>query len=63
MPTFIYRCPNTGYLIQGATSEEASDDGERYVPVTCDLCRRVHLVKPATGEVLRSTSDQSIIPD
>ena len=63
MPTFICRCPNTGYLVQGATSEERSDDGERYMAVTCDLCRRVHLVKPATGEVLGRTSDQSITPD
>ena len=40
MPTFIYRCPNTGYLVQGATSEEVSDDGEHYVAISCDLCRR-----------------------
>jgi hypothetical protein len=63
MPTFIYRCPNTGYLIQGVTAEDFSEDGERYLPVTCDLCRRVHLVKPATGEILGSTSDQRITPD
>lgn len=52
MPPFIFRCPNTGYMVQGVTSEDASEEGDRYVAITCDLCRRVHLVNPTTGEIL-----------
>ncbi len=50
MVAFVYRCPNTGYLVQGVTSEETPDDGG-YVAITCDLCRRIHLVNPVTGKV------------
>jgi len=27
MPTFLYRCPNTGFRVQGYTPEQTSDDG------------------------------------
>jgi hypothetical protein len=56
MGAFIYRCPNTGYLIQGVTSEEVPDDNG-HVPITCDLCRRIHLVNPMTGEVLGAKNE------
>ena len=26
MPPFVYRCSNTGHLVQGLTAEEVSDD-------------------------------------
>ncbi|MGO9682617.1 MAG: hypothetical protein ACLPTZ_08525 [Beijerinckiaceae bacterium] len=57
MPTFIYRCPNTGYLVQGITSDEVSDDDEYYVATFCDLCQRLHLVNPKTGEVLGAKNE------
>jgi hypothetical protein len=27
-------------------------DGQRHLAVTCELCRRLHLVNPTTGETL-----------
>ena len=50
MPPFMYRCSNTGHLVQGLTAEEVSDD-DTYQPVTCIMCQQeVHLVNPATGQ-------------
>lgn len=51
MPTFLYRCPNTGFRVQGYTPEQTSDDGA-YEVVTCAACSRVHLVNPMTGKVM-----------
>jgi hypothetical protein len=52
MPPFLYRCPNTGYRVQGFTAEEVSDEGaETFVTVTCIICNQLHLVNPATGKV------------
>jgi hypothetical protein len=50
MPPFLYRCPTTGYRVQGFVAEEVPAD--TYEPVTCTACQRVHLVNPATGKVL-----------
>ncbi len=52
MPPFMYRCPNTGYRVQGFAAEEISENAETFEPVTCLLCQQLHLVNPATGEVL-----------
>jgi len=52
MPPFLFRCPNTGYRIQGFVADDASDDPDTYEPVVCALCQRVHLVNPTTGVVL-----------
>jgi hypothetical protein len=35
MVTIIYRCPNTGFRVQGYPPEEELDDDDRYVRVTC----------------------------
>jgi hypothetical protein len=51
MPPFLYRCPNTGFRVQGYTFEQTSDD-DAYESVTCVACTPVHLVKPATGKVV-----------
>jgi len=51
MTPFLYRCPNTGYQVQGFVAEE-SNDPENYQTVTCLACQRVHLVNPTTGKVL-----------
>ena len=51
MPTFLYRCPNTGFRVQGYTPEQTSDDGA-YEVVTRAACSRVHLVNPMTGKVM-----------
>ena len=51
MPTFLYRCPNTGFRVQGYAPEKTSDD-DVYEVMTCTMCKRVHLVSPTTGKVL-----------
>jgi hypothetical protein len=38
--------------VQGYLPEQTSDDDGFYQAVTCLVCRRVHLVNPATGKVL-----------
>src|SRR5262249_41330996 len=34
MVTVLYRCPNTGFRVQGYTAEEESADHDGHVPVT-----------------------------
>jgi hypothetical protein len=53
MPPFMFICPNTGFRVQGFAPEQTSDDdGERFEAIECILCKRTHVVNPATGEVL-----------
>ena len=52
MPPFLYRCPNTGYRVQGLVADDVSQDPARYEVVTCTACQRVHLVNPTSGKVL-----------
>jgi len=52
MATFLYRCPNTGFQVQGYTPEQTSDDDGSYEAVTCLSCQQVQLVHPASGKVL-----------
>jgi len=52
MATFLYRCPNSGFQVQGYTPEQTSDDDGSYEAVTCLACQQVHLVHPASGKVL-----------
>jgi hypothetical protein len=51
MPLFMYRCPITGYRVQGF-AEGTSEDCHVYEPVTCPVCHRIHHVNPHTGVVL-----------
>jgi hypothetical protein len=59
MPPFIFRCPNTGFRVQGF----AGDDGESeeadgvFVGVTCLACGSVHLVNPKTGKTSGESSE------
>lgn len=58
MPTFLFRCPNTGYRVQDFIAEEdASDDPEDYQAVTCLACKQSHLVNLTTGKVLGADDD------
>ena len=50
MPPFLYRCPATGYRVQGFIAEELPAD--TYEAVACTACGRLHLVNPTTGKVL-----------
>ena len=50
---FLYRCPVTGYRVQGFIADNpAETDGSIYEPLHCTLCGRIHLVDPKTGKVL-----------
>jgi hypothetical protein len=48
---FLYRCPTTGYKVQGAIHAPAANDTSTYESVTCVACGRVHLVNPSNGHV------------
>jgi hypothetical protein len=56
MLAFLFRCPNTGYRVQGFVAEDVSDNAapEDYEAITCIACQQVHLVNPKTGRVLGS---------
>jgi hypothetical protein len=56
---FLYRCPNTGYRVQGFVAEDVSESAapEDYEAVTCLACQAVHLVNPKTGRVLGSEDE------
>lgn len=52
MPTFLYRCPVTGYRVQGLIADDPTEkNGPIYEPVRCTICARIHLVDPKTGRV------------
>lgn len=57
MATFLYRCPNTGHIVQGFIAEDVSDDADSYESITCLACRQVHLVNPPTGKVLGASEE------
>jgi hypothetical protein len=52
MPPFLYRCPNTGFNVQGFASDEDESEGagDVFVGVTCLACGFLHLVNPKTGK-------------
>jgi hypothetical protein len=58
MPPFLYRCPNTGYRVQGFVAEGISDH-QTYLSVTCIMCRQIHLVNPSTGRVVSEDDNTS----
>jgi hypothetical protein len=62
MPLFIYRCPNTGHLVQGFSAEDVSEDARTYESVVCTMCRQTHLVNPATGAVLGGDDEDATSP-
>jgi hypothetical protein len=55
MTAFLFRCPATGYSVQGLVAEplvaDPLPDGDIYQSVTCTACSRTHLVNPKTGKV------------
>jgi predicted RNA-binding Zn-ribbon protein involved in translation (DUF1610 family) len=57
MPLFLYRCPKTGFDVQGFASEDTSEDHHVYEPVTCPMCGQIHHVNPATGTVLQAKGE------
>jgi hypothetical protein len=59
MPPFLYRCPNTGFNVQGFASNahESEGDDHIFVGVTCLACGLVHLVSPKTGKTAGEDSE------
>ncbi len=58
MAAFIFRCPATGFNVQGWVANDPTDgEDESYEAVTCTICSRVHLVNPKTGKVLGADED------
>ncbi len=54
--TFVYQCPMTGYKVQGFVADDPTENDETaFLPVTCTICARVHLVDPKTGKVAGET--------
>jgi hypothetical protein len=53
MAAFIYRCPATGYNVQGFVADDPAMGAEdAFRTVTCTVCGRVHLANPKTGRVV-----------
>ncbi len=46
--TFVYKCPNTGFNVQGFIADKP-DPAVTFYPVTCTFCTRIHFVDPNTG--------------
>jgi len=58
MTAFIFRCPATGYNVQGLVAAESIPEGDSYQSVTCTACARIHLVNPKTGRVAGTEQKQ-----
>jgi hypothetical protein len=53
MATRLYRCPNTGQMVQGWFADDGTENREhQYEAVTCIACRGLHYIDPKTGKVL-----------
>jgi hypothetical protein len=58
MPSIMFRCPNTGYRVQGWIAEDASDaDENTYESLTCAACQQMHSINPKTGQVLGGSEE------
>jgi hypothetical protein len=59
MATVLYRCPNTGFRVQGYTEDEPiPSDRVNYEPITCLACKLVHLVNLKSGKLLGEEADE-----
>ncbi len=54
----LYRCPNTGQMIETSIGTEKSADERDYVPLRCTSCGRIHLVNRVTGKLLAEKAKQ-----
>jgi hypothetical protein len=60
MPTFLFKCPSSGYRVQGfVAQEDETTDHDVFVPVNCPVCAQVHLVDPKTRKVLGADDSEA----
>jgi hypothetical protein len=52
MAPFLYRCPNTGFRVQGWSPDDDSKEDDVYESVSCLACGQLHLVNLRTGKTL-----------
>jgi hypothetical protein len=59
MPPFLFRCPNTGFRVQGFAEGdgESKETDDVFVGVTCLACGSMHLVNPKTGKTAGEGSE------
>jgi hypothetical protein len=60
VPTFLYRCPKTAQTVQGWVADDPTkdrDSADVYETIECLACGGLHLVRPATGQVLGQSDD------
>ena len=51
MVTFLYRCPTTGFQVQGwSPKDDAAIEANTYEGIACSACGLVHLVNIKTGK-------------
>jgi hypothetical protein len=55
MTTFTYRCPNTGFRVQGYAANILEN---YYTAVSCIMCGQAHLVDPGTGKLVGKDDEQ-----
>jgi hypothetical protein len=54
MAAFLFRCPNTGFRVQGWIADDGSaDNGDTYEAIKCLACQQLHFVKPENGKDAR----------
>jgi hypothetical protein len=54
----LYRCPNTSLRVQSYACIKTADGA--YEVVTCNICRGVHLIDPATGKALGEDKEAKV---
>jgi hypothetical protein len=59
MGTFIFKCPTTGFNVQGFVAEDvgAGAADNDWVSIKCAVCTQIHLVHPVSGKVLGSDDE------
>ena len=54
MAAFIYKCPTTGFNVQGWIADDGDTERDLHHSIQCLACKGVHLVNPKTRKVLGS---------
>ena len=49
---FLFTCPATGMYVQHWLDDDEDALGNRYEPITCPACTRLHFLNRKTGKLL-----------